>query len=369
MSFYLRKCVLILKDTQNYYRINGGGGIDKTRVSAFNDIVYEARVGFEISKDKEDIYMSAEFNIYGLDIQAIKLDLGEKKENQLIFYAGYDDTDFDEKGEPLSSPIFIGRVFHMEQANSNETILNIYATISNKTSDKVPFFSMQKQIGGITYYQVIQKLQKELADKKKILLKLDFDKTIEEILKNKKNIFSKSSYATNPSQDLRDYMNYLCNNLSSLFFGDNIKWYMDFTENVERNGTLPQNIPAKYSIHLYKDIQEVSKINIATIHRKDLIAGYDDNRERDYRENFYREKVGGKMDFTIKKINEEDLLKTKKIISIIRNDISLDKQIVFIDTYNDNKPTNYAIDAIKYTGDTHKNDDSWKITLELKKLN
>ena len=371
MSFYLRKCVLILKDTNNYYRINGGAGIDKTRISTFNDIIYEARVGFEISKDKEDIYMSAEFSIYGLDIQEINLDIAEKKENQLIFYAGYDDADFDEKGNPISSPIFTGREFHMEQANSNETILNIYATISNKASDKVPFFSMKKQIGVITHYQVIQRLQKELADKKKILLKLDFDKEIAELLQNKQNIFSNSSYTTNPAQDIRDYMNYFCNNLSSLLpkKTGGSRWYMDFTENVDKEGVLTATMPVKYSIHLYRNIQDISKINIAEIHRKDLIAGYDDNRERDYKEKFYSEKVGGRTDFVIKTINEQDLLKTKKIISIIRNDISLDKQIRFIDTYSKDEPTNYSIDAIKYVGDTHKNDDSWKITLELKKLN
>ena len=144
MSFYLRKCVLILKDTNNYYRINGGGGIDKTRISTFNDIIYEARVGFEISKNKEDIYLSAEFTIYGLEISQLKLDISGA--NEIIFYAGYDDTDFDEKGEPKVNPIFRGKVFHIEQSIFIDSQLKIYAGVNYKASDKVPFFSIKRQL-------------------------------------------------------------------------------------------------------------------------------------------------------------------------------------------------------------------------------
>lgn len=361
MSFYLRKCVLILRDEKNYYRINGGGGIDKTKVSTFNDITYEARVSFEISKDKEDIYMSAEFTIYGLEENQIDLNLSEKKTNEIIFYAGYEDTDFDEKGEPIQNPIFVGRVFHMEQSISVDTQLKIYAGVNYKLSDKVPFFSLKSQTGGISYKKIIKELDKKLKEKKIIL---NYNK-IQNDIDNIRGSFSETSYATSPTQDLRDYMNYFCNNLSNTT-NNNIKWYIDFSkENINKDDKISAEKNIKYSIILYKGIEKTSNTDYIIIHSNDLISEYDNSREREYREKFYKEKIGTQQE-TKKDLNS----KFQKISSIIRNDISLDRQVQYIkdEIVNKNNKEYYSIKSIKYVGDTHKEDDSWKIILELLNL-
>jgi hypothetical protein len=358
MAFFLRKCVLIIKDKKKIRKIHGGGGIDKSKEATFNDITYQSRVAFEISKNKDDIYMSAEFTIFGLNKTQLELDL---KKNEIIFYAGYEDSDFDEKGDPLRNPIFRGFVFHIEDGQSAVgEVLKIYAGVNSKSSDKVPFFSLPRQPLGISFLDVLKRLKGELLKKKSILL--DYTKLSQQDLKE--GTISKKSYAVNFSQDLRDYMDLLCKNLSTQL-KDNVNWYMSFDEGkVDIENKLEPQEYIKYKIILFQDAEKISNDKITLIYAKDLIVESDTTRERDYKEKYFYEKIGAIP--STPKATKEETLTTRKISSIIRNDINLEKQIVYIP--QDKKPINYKIEGIKYVGDTHKNDDSWKITLDLKAI-
>lgn len=302
---------------------------------------YKARVIFNIVKTNDAALQTSTIKLFNLNKEgSFYQTLLEERMNVRLF-AGYK-RDF-ENGTAGQIPIYSGRIYQKPKTIYNgqisETTLYCYFGVLIKKI-KVPGFSLK---GAVTTKILFSHLRDKI---KKLDIGLNFPEDTDILANLGSAIFNKTiaqlGYSIPVSRTLDEFLTSIARVLSDR--ENEVQWYLD---------------DAKKQIIFYNINVKGRSQNTLVLEQGRNILSFDENALLQYERKEYLANMTGKYN-PIKK--ESKKRGTYNVSTFIQPDVYLDTKIQL---KNFEAPDNISISKMKYFGDTHGDNNEWRIDLEL----